>query len=58
MNATYEKLLKSGGKFENGVYKGFKPDGTPKNKDSYEAIWEEHEGRDLVFPEPRYRQPG
>jgi hypothetical protein len=57
MNATYEKLLKSGGKFENGVYKGFKPDGTPKNKDSYEAIWEEHEGRDLVFPPPRYREP-
>jgi hypothetical protein len=57
MNATYEKLLKSGGKFENGVYKGFKPDGSPKNRDSYEAIWEEHEGRDLVFPEPRYRQP-
>ena len=57
MNATYEKLLKSGGKFENGVYKGFKPDGSAKNKDSYEAIWEEHEGRDLVFPEPRYRQP-
>jgi hypothetical protein len=57
MNATYEKLLKSGGKFENGVYKGFKPDGSPKNKDSYEAIWEEHEGRDLVFPPPRYREP-
>jgi len=57
MNATYEKLLKSGGKFENGVYKGFKPDGSPKNKDSYEAIWEEHEGRELVFPPPRYRQP-
>jgi hypothetical protein len=57
MNATHEKLLKSGGKFENGVYKGFKPDGSPKNKDSYEAIWEEHEGRDLVFPPPRYREP-
>jgi len=57
MNATYEKLLKSGGKFENGVYKGFKLDGTPKNKDSYEAIWEEHEGRELVFPAPRYREP-
>ncbi len=57
MNATYERLLKSGGKFENGVYKGFKPDGTPKNKDSYEAIWEEHEGRDLVFPPRRYRDP-
>jgi hypothetical protein len=57
MNATYERLLKSGGKFENGVYKGFKADGTPKNKDSYEAIWEEHEGRELVFPPPRYREP-
>jgi hypothetical protein len=57
MNATHEKLLKSGGKFENGVYKGFKPDGSPKNKDSYEAIWEEHEGRELEFPPPRYREP-
>jgi hypothetical protein len=57
MNATYDKLLKSGGKFENGVYKGFKPDGSPKNRDSYEAIWEEHEGRDLVFPTSRYRDP-
>ncbi len=57
MNAAYEKLLASGGKFENGVYKGFKPDGSPKNKDSYEAIWEEHEGRDLVFPAERFRQP-
>jgi ChrR Cupin-like domain len=57
MNATYEKLLKSGGRFENGVYKGLKPDGSPKNTDSYEAIWEEHEGRDLVFPPPRYREP-
>ncbi|MGH6675789.1 MAG: cupin domain-containing protein, partial [Xanthobacteraceae bacterium] len=26
-------------------------------RDSYEAIWEEHEGRDLVFPPPRYRRP-
>lgn len=57
MNATYAKLLQAGGKFENGVYKGFKADGTPKNKDSYEAIWEEHEGRDLVFPPQRYRTP-
>jgi hypothetical protein len=57
MNATYDRLLKAGGKFENGVYKGFKPDGSPKNRDSYEAIWEEHEGRELVFPQPRYRTP-
>ena len=57
MNATYEKLLAAGGRFENGIYKGFKPDGTPKNKDSYEAIWEAHEGRDLEFPPERFRQP-
>lgn len=57
MNATYEKLIKAGAVFENGVYKGKKPDGSPKNKDSYEAIWEEHEGRDLTFPAPRYRDP-
>jgi len=57
MNATYDRLIKSGGKFENGVYKGFKPDGSPKNRDSYEAIWEAHEGRELVFPPPRYREP-
>jgi hypothetical protein len=57
MNATYEKLIKAGAVFENGVYKGRKPDGSPKNKDSYEAIWEEHEGRELTFPAPRYRDP-
>lgn len=57
MNATYDRLIKAGGRFENGVYKGLKPDGTPKNRDSYEAIWEEHEGRELVFPPPRYREP-
>jgi hypothetical protein len=57
MNATYEKLLKSGGKFENGVYTTIRPDGGRRNRDSYEAIWEEHEGRDLVFPPERYRQP-
>jgi hypothetical protein len=57
MNATYEKLIEAGAVFENGVYKGKKPDGSPKNKDSYEAIWEEHEGRDLTFPSPRYRDP-
>ncbi|HEY6255409.1 MAG TPA: hypothetical protein VIY51_06400 [Xanthobacteraceae bacterium] len=57
MNATYDRLIEAGGKFENGVYKGFKPDGSPKNRDSYEAIWEEHQGRELVFPPPRYREP-
>ena len=57
MNATYDQLIRSGGKFENGVYKGVGLDGRPKNKDSYEAIWEAHEGRELEFPAPRYREP-
>ncbi len=57
MNATYDRLLKSGGKFENGIYTTLKPDGGKINRDSYEAIWEEHEGRDLKFPAERYRQP-
>jgi quercetin dioxygenase-like cupin family protein len=57
MNDTYNRMIAAGAVFENGVYKGRKPDGGRINKDSYEAIWEEHEGRDLAFPAPRYRTP-
>ena len=31
--------------------------GRRKNKDSYVAIWEEHEGTKLKFPPARYRTP-
>ncbi|HEY7060337.1 MAG TPA: hypothetical protein VII06_02575 [Chloroflexota bacterium] len=57
MNATYNRLVAEGAVFENGVYKGKGADGQPKNQDSYEAIWEAHEGRRLTFPRPRYRTP-
>ncbi|HLH26306.1 MAG TPA: hypothetical protein VK066_27620 [Chloroflexota bacterium] len=57
MNATYNRLIGEGAVFENGVYKGKTADGRPKNQDSYEAIWEAHEGRPLTFPRPRYRTP-
>ncbi|MFM9966824.1 MAG: hypothetical protein ACKVQK_00260 [Burkholderiales bacterium] len=57
MNATYNKMIAAGAKFENGVYTGINANGTKVNKDSYEAIWEEHEGRELVFPRGRYRAP-
>jgi hypothetical protein len=57
MNATYQKMIAAGAKFENGVYTAKKPDGKKVNKDSYVAIWEEHEGRKLSFPKPRYREP-
>jgi hypothetical protein len=57
MNATYQKMHAAGAVFENGIYKGVTPDGRRKNKDSYVAIWEEHEGRKLKFPTARYRTP-
>jgi hypothetical protein len=57
MNATYQKMIASGATFENGVYKATGPNGRRINKDSYLAIWEEHEGKKLTFPKPRYRVP-
>lgn len=57
MNATYQKMMAAGAKFENGIYRGLTADGRRKNKDSYVAIWEEHEGRKLTFPRARYRAP-
>ena len=57
MNATYEKMIAGGAVFENGIWRGQTPEGRPRNKDAYEAIWEEHEGRELTFPAPRYREP-
>lgn len=57
LGATYKKMVENGAVFENGVYRGRKQDGSPQNKDSYTAIWEEHEGRKLEFPKPRYRDP-
>ena len=57
MNATYQKMREAGAVFENGVYKGKSAEGKRKNKDSYVAIWEEHEGKRLTFPASRYRTP-
>ncbi len=57
MNETYNKLKAAGAVFEDGVYKGVDKDGKRINKDSYVAIWEEHEGKKLAFPAPRYRDP-
>ncbi len=57
MNATYQKMIADGAVFENGIYRGTTPSGGKKNKDSYVAIWEEHEGRKLAFPKARYRAP-
>src|SRR5579872_6006097 len=57
MNATYEKMIAEGAVFQDGIYRGTTPSGGKKNKDSYVAIWEEHEGKKLTFPKSRYRTP-
>lgn len=57
MNATYQRMRAAGAVFENGIYKGVTADGRRKNKDSYVAIWEEHEGTKLKIPPARYRTP-
>ena len=57
MNATYQKMIADGAVFQDGIYRGTTPSGGKKNKDSYVAIWEEHEGKKLAFPKARYRTP-
>jgi hypothetical protein len=56
----YEKAaaeLARHGSFARGVYTRLKPDGGKINKDAYEAVWEEVNGRPLVYPPERYLRP-
>jgi hypothetical protein len=52
-----EELRAAGGFFENGVYRLETSDGRKLNKDSYEAVWEQHMGRPIAYAEPRYATP-
>jgi hypothetical protein len=45
------------GTFAKGVYTRLKPDGGKINKDAYEAVWEQVNGRPLVYPGERYLRP-
>jgi hypothetical protein len=45
------------GAFAKGVYTRLKPDGGKINKDAYEAVWEQVNGRPLVYPPERYTRP-
>lgn len=49
--------LSERGSFEKGVYRGRRVDGSTYNQDSYEAIWEEMNGRKVTYPKPRYETP-
>jgi hypothetical protein len=45
------------GKFVDGVYTWNDADGKKHNVDGYQAVWEEANGRKLVYPKPRYDGP-
>jgi hypothetical protein len=56
----YEKAFTELGKhgtFAKGVYTRREPDGSRRNQDAYEAVWEEVNGRPLVYPRERYLRP-
>jgi hypothetical protein len=55
--AAMDALKKAGGFFEDGIYKIKQPDGHSVNKDSYEAVWEQHMGRPITYAAPRYLAP-
>jgi hypothetical protein len=46
--------LQSNGEFVRGVYKGTSAEGKPYNKDGYEAVWEQVNGRSIEYSTPRY----
>ncbi len=49
--------LKKFGRFEEGVFR--RNDDVPgkRNRDGYQAIWEHINGREMVYPKPRYPGP-
>jgi quercetin dioxygenase-like cupin family protein len=51
--------LKMSGRFENGVYRreGDLPEGTKRNQDAFEAIWEHVNGCRISYPQRRYDEP-
>ena len=53
------EALKAQGHFDKGVYRrdGDLPEGTKRNQDAFEAIWEKVNGRRIVYPQRRYDEP-
>ena len=45
-----KRLAEGSGRFEGGVYRYVDADGKARNKDGYEAIWEEMHGRPVEYP--------
>jgi hypothetical protein len=52
-----ELQARGDGAFRDGVYTRVLADGRRVNQDGYEAVWEQVNGRTLVYPQPRYAAP-
>jgi len=51
------EALKERGEFNRGVYRYTDADGRAHNKDGYEAVWEQVNGRPIKYASPRYTTP-
>jgi hypothetical protein len=49
--------LRSCGTFADGVFTWTDENGTKRNQDGYEAVWEHVHGRAIEYPQPRYQAP-
>lgn len=49
-----DDLMARGGSLENGIYSWVDENGTHRNQDAFEAVWEQMNGRSISYPEPRY----
>jgi hypothetical protein len=57
LRSTYPVLARLG-TFTDGIFRWHKPpEGTAKQQDGYEALWEHIHKKPLVYPKARYRQP-
>ena len=50
----FDELKARGGTLENGIYSWIDEQGTHHNQDAFEAVWEQMNGRKIVYPKPRY----
>ena len=49
--------LKAQGEFHDGIFTATGPDGRKRNKDGYEAVWENAYRQPIRYAKPRYDQP-
>ncbi|MEQ8800633.1 MAG: hypothetical protein RLP45_01200 [Haliea sp.] len=51
------RKLQQKGEFHDGIYTWRDEQDRKHNKDGFEAVWEDVNGREIKYPKPRYEQP-